>query len=74
MKYEYTTVIIPIGFEGFLVRKVSFLAIDKLHRELNDLGNQGWELVSVLRLSEGALSKVPNAAIHYFKRKLEKQN
>ncbi|MDH3355313.1 MAG: DUF4177 domain-containing protein [Chromatiales bacterium] len=71
MKYEYKTVIIPIQFTGILERKIDYFTVDKLNDELNDLGNQGWELVSVLRVSEGSLSKIPNAAIHYLKRKVE---
>jgi hypothetical protein len=68
MNYEYKTVIIPIEFSGVIDKKVAFSTLDNLNGELNDLGKDGWELVSVLPIS---LVASTHWGIHYLKRKLE---
>jgi hypothetical protein len=71
MKYEYKTIVTDIEYIGIFLRKLSLFTTDKITNKLNDLGAQGWELVSVIRTSEGALSKNPNTVIHYLKRELK---
>lgn len=76
-KFRYTTIVIRLNMKGFVFRKEDLLQglSEESADQLTRLGNEGWELVSVLPLSTGrtnfllpARKTYKDSAIAFFKR------
>ncbi len=51
MRWAYKTVLYPLQKDGFLGD--SFLDEEEMERSLNEYGKAGWELVTLLEVTEG---------------------
>lgn len=75
--WEYRTVTLRVtqGQDkqaGYFARSQTIRAIHPdSERELNDLGRQGWEMVSVMLLDLGSVESGPSTATAFLKRPFE---
>jgi hypothetical protein len=70
MQFEYKTVAINVEKSGWLNKAAKDDSIDEIDRLLKALGQDGWELVAVLPITNGGSPAQINQGIHYFKRPL----
>ena len=76
-RWEYTTLTLRIAAgagktPGYFNRPQAVRNVtEESERDLNLLGNQGWELVSVLLLDLGSMDHGPNYAAALLKRPIE---
>ena len=78
LKYRYTTIVIRLDLKGFVFRKEDLLQglAEESADQFTRLGNEGWELVSVLPcgsgkshfLMPGGKASRKDSAIAFFKR------
>lgn len=69
--YEYKVIEIKIYNKGLFSTKVTSETIFKIQTILNDIANDGWELVTVLPITNGQIPVHINQGLHYFKRKIQ---
>jgi hypothetical protein len=68
MHYQYRTEVFAVEMAGFFTREIRPECVELIERELNKLGAEGWELVSVFPFTNGGSPAQIKQAVHYFKR------